>query len=168
MEALAWANSKICSTTEGMASETKKSNRILWTRSKTNKTTEAGMRSKGLNRSTRWDKNRRLDSSHISVKHFLAGRRWSQCHSCRVRPRINRGWRARVWEAERQRDCAMLYDIVVGSQMYNQFDWSKSCRHLSKRHLPHGASSYLADGWLQSCQAYLFISRRAAPKAILF
>lgn len=75
----------------------KKKKKILVT-SKTNKTTEVVMRSKGLNRSTRWDKNRCLDSSHISVKHFLAvGRNstqilwWSQCHSYRIRPRIKWG-----------------------------------------------------------------------------
>lgn len=131
-----------------------KSNRILGTRSKTNKTTEAGMRSKGLNRSTRWDKNRRLDSSHISAKQFLAGSggrlpafaQWSRCHSCRFRARANGEWRSKVWEAGRRRGCAMWCDIVVGRQMYNPFNSSKSCRHLSKRHLPHGASSYLADG----------------------
>lgn len=129
------------------------------------------MRSKGLNRSTRRDKCSHLDSSHISAKHFLAGSEDStqmmkSVSQLQSQPRINTGWRNGVWEAGKQRDCAMLCDIVVGSQMYNQFDSSKSCRHLSKQHLPHGASSYLADGWFQSCQIYLFISRKAATKVI--
>lgn len=72
-----------------------------------------------------------------------------------------------VRKARRQRDYTMKCDIVVGSQMYNPFSSSKSCRHLSKQHLPHGDSSYLADRWLQSSQANLFLSRMA-PKTLLY